>query len=133
MRRVFVDTNVFLRFFLWDIPAQAEAAEELFAQAARLEIGLLTSELVLAEIVWTLESYYRRPKPLIAEVVGAVLDTPNLIVPNAPLIRRALQEYVERNVDFIDAHSAALMRDGGIREVASFDKHFGRFPDLSVV
>jgi predicted nucleic acid-binding protein len=55
---VFVDTNVFLRFFVKDVDAQYEKARELFEKAEAGNIRLETSELVVAEIVWVLESFY---------------------------------------------------------------------------
>ena len=41
--QAFVDANVFLRYFNWDIPRQAARAETLFEQAARGEEGLVTT------------------------------------------------------------------------------------------
>lgn len=131
--KIFVDTNVFLRFMLWDIPDQAAAAEALFERAARLEAQLVTSDLVMAELVWTLESYYGRTKDEIAGLLRGILGTPNLTVENEELIRTALKAYTEQNVDFIDAYSAAFMQQRGIDKAKSFDKHFKRFPGIELV
>lgn len=54
--KVFVDTNVFLRFLTNDDPIKAKRVEALFRQAIKGQIQLITSLLVMAEIVWTLES-----------------------------------------------------------------------------
>lgn len=55
MRRIFVDTNVFLRFLTWDNPVKAERAARIFRHAIAGELTPETSHLALAEIVWTLE------------------------------------------------------------------------------
>jgi uncharacterized protein len=55
----FVDTNVFLRFLTNDDPAKAKRAETLFRDALRGKIRLAISLLVIAEMIWTLESYWR--------------------------------------------------------------------------
>lgn len=57
MPKVFVDTNVFLRFLTRDDPVKAEKARRLFTAAMAGELVAETSLLVVAEIVWTLESY----------------------------------------------------------------------------
>ena len=72
-RGVFVDTNVFLRFFTNDLPEQAAAAEALFRRAAAGEIELVTNVMVIAELVWVLESYYRLPRPDAGERAMAVV------------------------------------------------------------
>lgn len=131
MRRVFVDTNVFLRFLTRDDPAKAEKARRLFAATVAGELVAETSLLVIAEIVWTLESYYGLSHDEVAEQVTAILATPNLECPHKDVLLEALLAYTERNVDFIDAYHAVLLGRRRDVSVATFDrKHFRRFPDL---
>lgn len=59
--RFFVDTNLFLRYLTDDVPEQAQAVERLLGQAAAGEIILVTSGLVVAELVWTMESFPHYP------------------------------------------------------------------------
>lgn len=130
---IFVDTNVFMRYLLWDLPKEAQEAEDLFRGAIAPGQRLVTTELVMAELVWTLESYYRKPRQTIAELVLAILSTPGLTVTHADLIRDAIELYVNHNVDFIDGFSAAYMKMNRITRVKSFDKHFSRFQDIQLV
>jgi predicted nucleic acid-binding protein len=60
--RIFADTNLFLRYLTNDVPTQADAFEKLLIDASQGKIQLVTSPLVIAEIVWTLKSYYRLTK-----------------------------------------------------------------------
>jgi predicted nucleic acid-binding protein len=133
MGRVFVDTNVFLRFLTRDDVAKAERARTLFSAALAREIVLETSQLVIAEVVWTLESFYQLPRERIAELVTVILATPNLECPEASALLEAVRVYAERNVDFIDAfHGVVLTRRASV-PIATFDrKHFRRFPDLEL-
>ena len=48
---------------------------------------------MIAEIVWTLESFYELPKEDIANKIAMILNTPHLTCPEAALIRRALDLY----------------------------------------
>jgi predicted nucleic acid-binding protein len=131
---VFVDTNVFLRFLTNDDPGRADRARLLFQRAIDGELSLSTSLLVLAEIVWTLESFYRLDKKDIAAKVEAIVSTPNLECPDADLLLQALDFYATKNVDFIDAYHAHLLRSRGIGDIATYDrKHFGRVPWLQII
>ncbi len=129
MASLFVDTNVFLRFLTNDDPAKAKRAETLFRDAMRGKIRLATSLLVIAEIIWTLESFYKLDKPDIAAKVEKILNTPNLDCPEAPLIFMALDLYVHENIDFVDAYHGFYMREQGLTQILTYDrKHFARIP-----
>jgi predicted nucleic-acid-binding protein len=130
---VFVDTNLFLRYLTNDIPEQANAIEALLRRAAAGEVLLVTNSLVMAELVWTLESYYRLPPQSIQVKVLAILNTPGLEVREGDLVLQAVLWYAEKNVDFIDAYNTAWLLDQGIKTACTFDrKHFARFEGVSV-
>ena len=134
MAEVFVDTNVFLRFLTNDDPAKAKRAETRFKNAVSGKEHLRTSLLVIAEIVWTLESFYKLEKKDIAEKVSTILNTPNLACTEARLIRLALDLYVDQNIDFIDAYHAFYLKDEDLLKIVTFDrKHFGRVNWLEIV
>lgn len=132
--RIFVGTNLFLRFLTNDVPAQADAVEELLRQAGQEKVTLVTNGIVIAEIVWTLESYYGLDRDDIQNKVLAILGTPGLEVIESNLILKSIIWYAEKNVDFIDAYNAAWMDEQGIGRIYTFDqKHFSRFDDLEVL
>jgi len=122
----FVDTNVFLRFLVNDDPAKADACEALFRRAIDGDETLSTSDMVIAEIIWVLESYYELKKSDIRERVEKILNTRNLSCPNREIIISALSIYDEKNMDFIDAYNAFLLKRDEIDEIYSYDKHFDR-------
>jgi len=80
MDRHFVDTNLFLRFLTNDVPDQAHAVDQLLMRAEEGELELFTSSLTIAEIVWTLESYYELSSEVVRDHVVAILNTPGLFV-----------------------------------------------------
>lgn len=131
---LFVDTNVFLRFLTRDDPGKAADVRALFQAAIDGRLRLITSVLVIAEIIWTLESFYQLEKRDVAEKVEVILDTPNLVCPEADLLRGALDIYAAKNVDFIDAYHAVYLKDRGHSRVVTYDrKHFLRFAGLEIV
>lgn len=132
--RIFADTNLFLRYLTNDVPQQADAVEALLRRAAAGEVTLVTNSLVVAEIVWVLETVYNLPRPSIAEKVLAILNTPGLEVPEAEILLQAAIWYAEQNVDFADAYNGAWMLAQGIDTVCTFDRrHFRRLPGISVL
>ena len=127
MNELFVDTNVFLRFLTEDIPKQAQAVEHLLQHAAAGEITLSTSTIVMAEIIWTLRSYYELSREEVRDKVLAILNTPGLKVENANIIALAMAVYVDKNIDFIDAYNALWMGENDLDQVVTLNtKHFSR-------
>lgn len=131
---VFADTNLFLRFLTNDVPDQAKAVQQLLLQAAQGEVSLITTSLVIAEIVWTLESFYKETKENIQKLILSFLNTPGLNVDNGDLIVTALRWYVDKNIDFIDAYHAAWMEIHEITSIYTFDQnHFDRLEGVTVI
>jgi predicted nucleic acid-binding protein len=126
MEDLFVDTNIFLRFLLKDDRKKAERCKNLFERARKDKVRLFTSDLVIAEVVWTLESFYELSKKEVSEKVKRLLTLKNLGVPSASLLIEALVIYEEKNIDFIDAYNYILMLNGGLKRIASYDEDFDR-------
>ncbi len=139
IERAFADTNLFLRYLTNDIPEQAQAFEQLLLKAGRGELLLVTNSLVVAEIVWTLESFYQLSPADTQAKILAILNTPGLEVAGADLLLQAnlllqaITWHVEKNVDFIGAYNAAWMVAQGLNTIYTHDrKHFDRLDELIV-
>lgn len=131
---VFVDTNVFLRFFARDVEAHYQKAHDLFKKAEKGELKLETNDLVMAEIVWVLESYYEFSSAEIKEVIETILETKNLKVSNGQQVRSAIQLYASGPLDYIDACNIAYMQAKGYSRVATFDrKHFKNVEGVELI
>jgi predicted nucleic-acid-binding protein len=98
----------------------------LSANAIAGDETLCTSDMVIAEIICVLESYYELNKSDIRESVEKILNTRNLHCPNREIIISALSIYVEKNIDFIDALNAFMLKRDEINEIYSYDRHFDR-------
>ena len=127
MDRLFVDTNIFLRYLTNDDPAKANRVGTVLQNTIDGEMRLMTNLMVVAELVWTLESYYGLSKQDIREKLSILLNTPNLDVPEKQRILKSLAVYGEQNIDFIDAYNAYFAKDRGITLILTYDKkHFDR-------
>ncbi len=131
---IFVDTNVFLRFFVRDVESFYHKAKDLFEKAESGQVKLETSDMVIAEIVWVLESYYDFSISEIKEVIVTVLETKNLKVANHSRVKEAVDLYSIGKMDFIDACNIAYMKSKDFKKVATFDvKHFKNIEGVSNV
>jgi predicted nucleic acid-binding protein len=130
METTFVDTNIFLRYLTKDDPSKYEKCREMFKRAMKGEIAITTSGMVIAELVWTLLSYYKVPKAEVIEKVSVIVGTKNLSIPEKHMVADALVLYARKNIDFIDAYNAVFMRYHGLREIFSYDEDFELMEDI---
>ena len=130
METKFVDTNIFLRYLTKDDPSRYEKCKEMFKKAMKGEIAITTSAMVIAELVWTLLSYYKVPKAEVVEKVTVIVGTKNLSIPDKHIVADALVLYARKNIDFIDAYNAIFMRYHGLCEIYSYDEDFELIEDI---
>lgn len=118
----FVDTNILVRHLTGDPPAQARRATRYLEAATEL----LLPDLIAAEVVYVLESYYDVPRDQVAETLRAILAFPAIRVVDADLLRRAIEVYEVHRLDFADAYLVASAERTGVGVIASFDRAIDR-------
>jgi predicted nucleic-acid-binding protein len=122
-----LDTNVILRFLIRDHEEMFSKASSLFSRAERGEIRLLVHSVTVAELVWTLESFYGYSKSQINKVLQSFIQADGIHVPEKDIISVALTLYLDKNVDYLDAYLFANASEKGPSTIYSFDrKHFNR-------
>ncbi|MGL5859432.1 MAG: PIN domain-containing protein [Angustibacter sp.] len=122
----FIDTNVIVRHLTGDPPAQARQATTLLSTADEL----LLVDLVVAETVDVLESFYEVPRRQVAELVRAVLAFPPIMVIDEALLLRAVEVYEVHRLDFAEAYLVACAEASGVGSVTSFDRALRRVPTI---
>lgn len=123
LEEVLLDANVVVRLLTDDPQEMADRARALFERATQGELRLLLTPLVVAECVWVLRSFYKRPLGDIASALQQVGAAEGVRLQPSGLISEALEAMARHNVDFADAYLAAQGRSQGQR-VASFDGDF---------
>ena len=126
MKHLWVDANVLLRFLTADPPGLAEKARGLMARAQAGEVTLILTPVILAEAVWTLESFYQFSRQDIVGALVPLVRAEGVMALESETLVEALHLYREKNVDFADAYLAAAARQTGEAAVASFDRDFDR-------
>jgi predicted nucleic acid-binding protein len=120
--RAFVDTNVLVRHLTGDPPEMAARATEFLETATEL----LLTDLVVAETVYVLESFYETPRDQVVEAIRSLIVFDSVVCVDAALLLRAVELYEVHRIDFAEAYLAACAESSGIASVASFDRSFDR-------
>jgi len=128
MNKACVDANVILRFLLNDPLPMAQEAALLFQAVADGRLTLLIDDLIVAEMVWVLKSFYKQDVVTIATTLRDFLLQEGIETADKPTVLHALTLFETKNVDFVDALLAARMINKGMATVFSFDRHFDRLP-----
>ncbi len=131
MKEALLDANVILRYLTKDPAPMAEAASKIFHDARNGRVSLRIGILTVAEVVWTLESFYGHPKKEIADTLTQFLSCEGLLVDDLNLLIEAFHLYAAHNVDFADAFLAATALRQGPRFVYSFDQHLDRINGIT--
>jgi predicted nucleic-acid-binding protein len=130
-----IDTNVLLRYLLWDDVIQAEKADKLI-NANKL---VLVTDVVLVETIWTLKGKkYKITKTQIIAVVSALIEEQNICFGNPQLVWQALNVFRQaeaikisnknKSADFADALIVnrakyyATIKEKKLKGVYTFDK-----------
>jgi predicted nucleic-acid-binding protein len=125
LRKIFVDTNLFIRYLTNDVPAQIDKVERLFDLAEKGEVKLVTGPPVFFEIAWTLKSFYNMSRKRIYECLSAIIGLPGLEVTDLDILEEAIDLYNNTDTDFSDAYISALSKNVGADSIATFNvKHF---------
>ena len=127
--KAFVDTNVLVRHLTGDPPDQATAATAFLEHAAELYLA----DLVLAEVVYVLESYYRVDRERVAELARAIVGFPAIVVVDEGLLLRAIEVYELDRLDFGEAYLVACAEASGVGAIATFDRSVDRVKTVTRV
>jgi predicted nucleic-acid-binding protein len=118
----FVDTNVLVRHLTGDPKAMAVRATAFLAT----ESELFLSDLVVAETIYVLESFYEAPRQQVAGSVRSLMALRSIICVDPALLLRAVEVYETDRLDFAEAYLVASAESTGIKRIASFDKSIDR-------
>ena len=118
----FVDTNILVRHLTGD-PADLAARATSFLGSER---DLLLTDLVVAETVYVLESFYEASRDEVADAVRSLVAFGSIVCVDPALLLRAIEVYETDRIDFAEAYLVACAESTGVGKVASFDRSIGR-------
>ena len=118
----FIDTNILVRHLTGDPPELAERATSYLAA----ERDLLLTDLVAAETVYVLESFYEAPRGQVAESIRSLIAFDAIVCVDPALLLRAVEVYETDRLDFAEAYLVASAESTRVGRVASFDRSSDR-------
>jgi len=127
---IFIDANVFIRYFVSDDSYKSKKVEELFQKIVIGETESFTNQMVIAEIVWVLDKFYNMDKQLICDNIEFVLNTPNLKVKEKNILSKSVDIYRNSNIDFIDAYNYSYILINDADSIFSYDSHFDKLESI---
>jgi len=134
VEEVLLDTNVILRHALGDHQLHGQQARRLFEQASEGDLRLLVPSLVIAQVVWTLESFYQASREYITGLLRALLATGGVTAVEPRVVSRCIEVYGAHNIEIVDAYLVALAEETKTPVLATFNKKdFRRFSHLKLI
>jgi len=121
-----VDTNVLVRHLTGDPPEMAARATAYLGT----ERELLLTDLIVAETVYVLESFYQAPRGQVAEAMRSLIAFDSIVCVDPALLLRAIEVYEADRIDFAEAYLVACAENTGISTVASFDRSTDRISTI---
>lgn len=122
MQRLIIDTNILARFLVGNVPKQQVEAEKILLQ---IESGKALGEisiLVINELVWVMEGYYKLTRESYLSKFQSILGLRGITIKELKkeMLLRIITEFSTSNLDLTDLY---LLRTKKIGEkIVSFDK-----------
>lgn len=127
------DTNVLVRLVTRDNEAQAQRAKAMFDAHEKEYGGLFVSDIVLAELCWTLSRSYELGRADIARTVRALLDNSSIAFESPLVVRNALNSFETNSADFPDCLIVAKASHAGCSHTLTFDQRMQLLPGVQLL
>lgn len=126
-----IDTNVFLRLLAREDEQSFQESMQLLQACKSGKLKAVTHDLVVTELVWTLQSGYKQSKSATIQMVTALLNLRGLEVVSSFDRYLAFHYYQHHAVKYVDACLASIPQVHK-REwaVVSYDSDFKKLPIL---
>lgn len=126
MKKVFLDTNIFLRFLVEAKGKQFRECVRLFELVESGQIKGVICSVVVLEIYFTLRSFYGFSFEKCGQILSRVLKLKNLKIRDDFDYSQALDLFLETKIKFADCLIASLgfLKKGGW--LVSYDKDFDK-------
>jgi predicted nucleic-acid-binding protein len=111
-----------IRHLTGDPPEMAARATAALAAAEEL----MLADVVFAECVYVLESFYEVERPRVAELMRSALALPSIKTLDRASLLRALEVYEIDRLDFAEAHLVAQAESTGVNTILSLDRTVDR-------
>ncbi len=123
-----LDADVIIRYLTNDDEKKAKRFESFLKSGKTVHL----TDVTVAEVYWTLSSYYQFPKEKIVGVLEALINN-GAIKCNLSVWQKTLDLVLRENISLIDAYCAAETIINGDGKIMSFDKGFDKLEEVTKV
>lgn len=128
--KIFIDTNLWARFFIQDIQDQYEATKNLLALVEEGRFKIYTSTVVLLELQYVLQKLYKLSFKEMIEVFKAIKRIRGITIIERTNFDLALQFYKKYKIKFTDCLIASQLPQNTV--LISFDEELSKIKDIDV-
>ena len=128
-----IDTNILLRLWLNDDPAQNRRIDTLLAAQGGMPGSLLVTDVVLAEAVWTLKAAFDQDKNAQSIAVRSLLEETAFAFEDREAVSAALSLFQSASCGFADCLVVAKHARQGCDFTATFDRGMCKLPGVKVI
>lgn len=128
----FLDTNIFVRHLTQDNATLSPRATAFIRRIEAGEVTVRTTDTVIFETVFTLQSFYRIARPQIRAGLEPLLKLPSIRLQGKRRYGRTFELYVSfPSLSFADCYHVAFMESQGLTDFISFDKGLSRVSTIT--
>ena len=128
-----LDTNILLRLWLNDAPAQNRRIDEMLAEYGGTPGALLVTDVVLAEAVWTLRSAYGQDKPAQLTALKSLIEETAFAFEDRAAVIESVAMFAKGSCGFSDCLIAARHQRLGCQFTATFDRGMRDLPGVKLL
>lgn len=128
--KIFIDTNLWARFFIQDIQDQYEATKNLLALVEEGRFKIYTSTVVLLELQYILQKLYKLSFKEMIEVFEAIKRMRGITIIERTNFDLALQFYRKYKIKFTDCLIASQLPKNTV--LVSFDEELSKIKEIKV-
>lgn len=123
-----IDSNLIIRFFAEDDAKKADAVEKLLQKTKKDELEL--PDVIIAEIVWVLVSFYQLSKNKVLEKLEGLLSLENVKI-NRSLLKKTIDIYRKYNLSYTDAYLVAYTIENKSGSIYSYDQGLDKVKEIN--
>jgi predicted nucleic-acid-binding protein len=128
-----IDTNILLRLWLNDDPAQNKRIDALLAEHGGTPGSLLVTDVVLAEAVWTLRSAFDQDKAARLIAVRSLLNETAFSFEDRDAVNQAADMFEQGTCGLSDCLVVAKHTRHGCDFTATFDRGMRKLPRVKLL
>ena len=131
VNKYFIDTNVWVRFFVRDDEKQTDLVDKWLKLVEQGEFAIVTSSIVMIEVAYVLQSVYKIDKKTVMSALDGILSVRGIKIIDKTDIVNSIKLAKKTNLKLSDCLIATQVRKGMI--LVTFDNDFRKVSDLKVL